>query len=112
MKQRGVIQAELARRLNVHPMWVSDRLRGHSGIAADELPLLAKALDYDDVGEFCAALFADESEDHDKRREELIREGYDIFGTLTKQGRQSINEGTVLDAIRQLLRELDEQKGS
>jgi transcriptional regulator with XRE-family HTH domain len=110
LRQRGVNQAELARRLNVHPMWVSDRLRGHSGISAEDIPALARAIRMP-VGDFCRALFDEESEDYDRRREELTREGYDLFRALGHRPGQSIDQGSVLDAIRELLREYDAQRG-
>jgi len=43
----GLSQAAIARRLHVHPMWVSNRLTGHSAILADDLVRLAEALEVD-----------------------------------------------------------------
>lgn len=110
-KQRRLTQVALALRLNVTHATVSRWETGVLGVDANIVPQIARALGVK-PGDLFSEDALDESEDHDKRREELIREGYDIFRTLGQQGRQSINEGTVLEAIRQLLRELDEQKDS
>lgn len=40
----GLTQAEIARRLDEHSMWVSNRCRGHSEILADDIPRLADAM--------------------------------------------------------------------
>ncbi|MEA2640975.1 MAG: hypothetical protein QOF51_2369 [Chloroflexota bacterium] len=40
-------QAEIARRCAKGPMWLSDRVRGHSAILADDVPLLAHAMGID-----------------------------------------------------------------
>jgi len=47
LTMQGVTGAELARRLGEPPMWVSDRVRGHSTITADDLPRIAEALGID-----------------------------------------------------------------
>ncbi len=44
LRARGMTAAELARRLSEQPSWVYDRLRGHSEIVADDIPMLARAL--------------------------------------------------------------------
>jgi|SRR5581483_1323637 len=44
IRSSGMSQAALARKLGEDPMWVSNRLRGHSQILADEVPMLAAAL--------------------------------------------------------------------
>ncbi len=44
LRQRGWTQSELARRLGKHRVWVHYRIKGATGIKADEIPLLAAAL--------------------------------------------------------------------
>lgn len=44
IRETGISQAELARRVGEHPTWVNNRLRGVAIIKADDVPRLARGL--------------------------------------------------------------------